>query len=206
MASLSHVRRALLLATIASLLVLPCIQLPAQATFGATGCATLLGVRQCVYKQPTVDVKYGWDGTVGNQIPDLDLAYDWIAKNVYDPTDLVFYRDLYGSTSGVDVIVADANWSSNGFYAWAECLPGSETGGSGKSRWCSPQKVRFNSYDLSVYGSTAAKRFMTCHETGHTVGVQHPEAPDTLTTCMRPGTWTTTNLSAAEKNQVNDAY
>lgn len=180
---------------------------PASATFGATGCSVYLGVNSCVYKTKDSDVKYGWVGTVGNQIVGLDTAFDWIGPNIYNATDLTFYRDLTGSLAGADLYVDDNNFGKNYYNGWAECLPGSSKDGSGNSRWCTPQRVRYNSYYKSTaFSTTTQKRFEACHETGHTIGLRHPVSPDTTSTCMKTGDTGVTYLSSAEKSQINANY
>jgi len=179
---------------------------PASATFGSVPCSIYMNVRQCVFLQPNMNVKYGFEGTVGNQIPGFSNAYDWAAANVYNATDLLYFRDLTGSKQNAHVYVTDFNFNDNGYYAWTECLPGSLTGGLGTNRWCYPQKLRFNSYYSAAYSTTAKKRAEACHETGHAVGLRHPVAPNTTNTCMHTGMNSTTHLSAAEKSQINSHY
>ncbi|MDA8237359.1 MAG: zinc-dependent metalloprotease [Chloroflexi bacterium] len=53
------------------------------------------------------------------------------------------------------------------------------------------------------------QRYIACHELGHTIGLQHPAAGETLVTCMRSATITPkyvptyTTTSSVERTQVD---
>lgn len=125
---------------------------------------------------------------LGNQIANLDDNMEWVINNVYDPTDLVAYRDE--SDLYPDVVVADADFDDMGFIAWVVCdsentgTGGSRSGGTG---WCRGQRLRYNSFYSGYYDTYQERRHVACHELGHTVGLTHPSGEhvsDNGTTCM----------------------
>jgi hypothetical protein len=165
------------LATVCGLVLVP---IPALATnFGAEGnCGYLTGnsssnpVTQCVsrannsYHAVRLDV-------VGNQWAGMDTAVIDSLATDYNPLDLMAYvsqTDPYP-----DVIVYDLDYGSDGFAAWVDC-PANNTGigGSGSTRWCRGQILRFNgSYESQWINAAWAREGLACHELGHTVGLRH---------------------------------
>jgi len=54
------------------------------------------------------------------------------------------------------------------------------------TRWCRPQRLYYNTYyEAGYFPDPNPKRYIACHELGHTIGLRHPRAGETLVTCMR---------------------
>ena len=86
-------------------------------------------------------------------------------------TDLTTRR--YTSSPTLDVLVTDSNYGFNNILGWVECLPGSATSGSHPYRRCDKQKLRLNGSYASLITTWQARRSLSCHEIGHTVGLRH---------------------------------
>ncbi len=118
------------------------------------------------------------------------------------------------STKDVEVLLA--NQPSIQALAYTACAAGADYGGSdaNHTRWCRPQRFVYNTfYAASHFPTDNNKRYIACHELGHTIGLQHPypspsEPPQT---CMKSATITPkyvptyTTTSTVERAQV-DAY
>lgn len=167
-------RRSLLIAA-ATLLVAPVTVDATASNFGSTSCSG--DPANCVSLANNVYHAIRWHGQVGNQIPGIDDAVLWSVANNYNPTDLIAYRDE--SDPLPDVWVHDYNYRQlNGIAAWVVC--GSDntgTGGAHPNRWGRGQHLRYNSwyytYWTGIYDTPSQRRFMACHELGHTVGLRH---------------------------------
>lgn len=169
--------------------------------FGSTTCNGL--PRNCISLAFDSDVTYRWAGTIGNQVPGIGAAVNYTAQNQYNPTDL-YYKPLSGT---IDVIIGDADYPQYvSKAAWVECPVGATQGSAGNPlRWCIGQRIRFNgSAPGSGSYSTFELRHLACHEMGHTVGLQHYT---TTSSCMSPSTtWTSAQLNAADRANINNWY
>ena len=128
---------------------------------------------------------------------------------MYDPTDLVAYRD--DADQYPDVIVYDFNYGDNGRVGWAECPEGNTgTGGSGNLRWCRGQRVRFNEfYEASDFDTATRRRRIACHELGHTLGLRHYDAyhgSDASCTANPPANAGDSITSHERSDHINDWY
>lgn len=98
-----------------------------------------------------------------------------------------------------DVIVKDIELEDNGDIGYTRCArttgnevdEGVQYGGSADdhTRWCRPQVVVFDTtYDRTPtstkmgYGTQKLRRWLSCHELGHTFGLRHRN--DTYNSCM----------------------
>jgi hypothetical protein len=182
---------------------------PAQASnFGSTSCGG--SPTNCVSLTNNIWHVIRWDGQVGNQIPNIDEAVLWALSNVYNPTDLVAYRDE--SDSLPDVWVHDFDYGyNNGVVGWVVCSSDNTgTGGSHPNHWCRGQHARFNAYFYyNYYGffdTDAQSRNVACHELGHTLGLRH--RTDTRSSCM----WTyagdggASTLDSHDRSHINGTY
>lgn len=93
--------------------------------------------------------------------------------------------------------------------------PGVRYGGSdaNHTRLCYPQLFEYNlTYEAGFFSTDNAKRYIACHELGHTIGLQHPAAGETTVTCMKSATITPkyvptyTTISAVERQQIAAYY
>lgn len=151
----------------------------------------------------------------GNQIPGIGNAIVSVLANVYDPTDLVAYRDEDDPLP--DVRIIDHNYGRTGLVAWAVC-PGDNTGtgGSHPNRWCRGQYVRFNRSYPEFYSTDFERRRLACHELGHTLGLRHRNTPIvvepefTIWGCMHEDVAWRSGVSADidnhHRNHINNHY
>jgi hypothetical protein len=99
-----------------------------------------------------------------------------------------------------DVEVRLTNAGANNALSWTQCAgpvgSGTQHGGSDAShtRWCRPQLIYYNTYYATGYFPTDnPKRYIACHELGHTIGLRHWQSnggTEPSTTCMRTATIT----------------
>lgn len=151
---------------------------PAFATnFGATS-ASSCGYTQgnsgpspatnCVSKanNATHAVRYS---TLGNQWTGIDAATTGRISSVYNP--ISGFTAYVTTTDPVpDVWVYDLYYGTTGIIAWVDCpASNSGVGGSGTSRWCRGQILRYN----ATYQNYAVGSQIACHELGHTIGLRH---------------------------------
>lgn len=127
----------------------------------------------------------------------------WIMANRFSvQTDVNMYQGLDFSDN--DARIYDYLYGSNGFWAWTICPTGSAKGGVDPDRWCRPQEVRYNlTYYAEAYNTEAKRRYVACHELGHTVGLR--EAGSTAD-CMWAWSVVTYNLSADHISHINAQY
>ena len=103
--------------------------------------------------------------------------------------------------SGYDVEVLLVNAGANNILAWTQCqgavgAPGMAYGGSDTlhTRWCRPQKFFYNTfYAAGYFPDDPPKRYIACHELGHTIGLRHWQSnggSEPSSTCMRTATIT----------------
>lgn len=145
-------------------------------TFGAVVCDTSLA-SQCVADN---GVHQWYTIQVASSI---DTAMNWVDTNVFDP--VVGVTMLENSFDVADLHVYDGTYGTNGFRAWITCNLGAEYGGSGENRWCKAQKISFNNGSYpGEYNLSAKRKFVACHEVGHSLGLHHPTNADSVS-CMR---------------------
>lgn len=94
------------------------------------------------------------------------------------------------STGNADVQVYEQNIGP-GIRGYTTCQIGASFGETGKNEWCRPQFIYLNNYyeDSEWNVSGAKRKWLACHELGHTLGLQHPEAFHAQhydDSCMRP--------------------
>lgn len=192
--------------------------LPASAgNFGAEGdCGYLTGnsasspVTVCVSKANNIYHAVRLD-VVGNQWVGMDIAVKDSLSSDYDPLDLRAYVDQ--TDPYPDVIVYDYDYGDNGYAGWADC-PANNTGigGSGATRWCRGQIVRFNgSYESRWINAAWAREGLACHELGHTVGLRHADSGSGCLTHPAPYNtaylfYQNPYLRQHDKDHVNASY
>ena len=126
----------------------------------------------------------------------------WSRDNVYGTTDL----DTYTGTFEVhDVVATSGDYGVNGLVAWANCPGGATVSGSHPNQTCYGQSLAFNQNSTysAYYDTENERRYVTCHELGHTVGLQHQS---TYTSCLNSGNYSITYISSHEEDHINDYY
>jgi len=103
-----------------------------------------------------------------NQLSATRYASNW----VYDPVTEVDTTEV-SSASGVDLIVRDWTSDNSDAWAWVECDQGAAYGGTDPRRWCRPQVLRYDLSDTIRYDEVFERRYMACHEMGHSLGLRH---------------------------------
>lgn len=167
---------------------------PAEALFGATICA---GVDDPFLPSPANCVSVGNNYTHTYQLVGVrsDIATSFRSMVAdYDSTDLVVYE-----RDPADVIVMDNSYGSNGLVGWVNCPPSATTGSIGPTRWCYGQYLRFNLSYPTYLDTSAERQRYSCHEFGHTVGLNHNNG----TTCLNN---TAQVISSTERSEINGFY
>jgi hypothetical protein len=174
-------------------------------TFGAIVCDTSLA-SQCVADN---GVHQWYTIQVASSIYN---TMNWVDSNVFDPVAGVTM--LENGFEVADLHIYDGTYGTNGFRAWITCNLGAEYGGSGANRWCKAQKISFNNGSYpGEYNLAAKRRYVSCHEVGHSLGLHHSGDPDSVS-CMRDlalGSSTSayegrTNLNPHDHNHLEDQY
>jgi hypothetical protein len=86
--------------------------------------------------------------------------------------------------------------------AWTKCDSPATYGGSNANhtRWCRPQLFVWNTrWEADYYPTSDNKRYVACHELGHTIGLQHPRASETDPTCMKSATMSPKYIPSKKK-------
>jgi hypothetical protein len=145
-------------------------------TFGAVICDGSLA-SQCV-----ADDWLHWY-YISNLSGAMENSTAWVAANVYDPIqEIGMIETTVGSNA--DVMLTEGSYGLNGYRGWTQCDSNATYGGSGVGRWCKAQLIRFNSGAYpGEFNVAAERRFVICHEVGHTLGLHH-RTGDTIS-CMK---------------------
>jgi hypothetical protein len=147
-----------------------------------------------------------------NVTTNLVSATHWAMDNVYTPDTVITMISTDGDD--YDVRVFDNDYGDNGLFAWVNCPPGADEGGTNPNRWCHGQTLQYNLNATVAYGSDTQmeRRSRACHELGHTVGLQHTSND---ASCMQryhedgwmdPGPNRSTTLSNHDENHINGYY
>jgi hypothetical protein len=118
-------------------------------------------------------------------------------------------------TPRTDVVVFAADHGANGAAGWVYCPASAPQGLSAAGdRWCQRQELHFNlnARYAGYFGDGASRRYMACHELGHTIGLRHwgnPPRSDgpRAATCMNPDTPDgPAALAPSDRTRINDYY
>ena len=173
----------------------------AANTFGAVTCNTDLS-SQCVSNNGAHYYRY-ISLTSG-----MESAATWVFTNTYDPiTDVVANETT--DVDLTDVWLTDGSYGTNGYRAWVKCAETATYGGSGVGRWCKAQGVWLNNGEYpGEYDTYAERRFVACHEVGHSLGLHHSSD---VASCMKdlPLNYSGTyeyNLTTHDETHLTDWY
>lgn len=61
-------------------------------------------------------------------------------------------------------------------WGYTGCEDDATKGGSDPARWCHAQVLVFDKSNESSWDTTSRRRFLACHELGHTLGLRHRSA------------------------------
>jgi len=163
---------------------------------------------ECVANDAYHAVYVNVSGSYGTQVR-------WAMANYTSVAPPVQMYEIYPPALDKDVEVLLTNAGANGALAWTQCASGATYGGSDAShtRWCRPQRFYYNTYyEAGYFPTDNPKRYIACHELGHTIGLQHPAAGEPTATCMTSATITPkyvptyTTTSSLERSQVYAYY
>lgn len=133
--------------------------------------------------------------------PQVD-AMRWSFTNDYDPVPYVATSE--GACDGnEDVRVVD-RYEQAGSWGHTECEPDADNGGVDPRMWCRAQLLVYDQAYESDWNTTHRRRFVACHELGHTLGLRHRPASSG---CMNNDeTSYPTNLPTHERTHLEVAY
>lgn len=136
-------------------------------------------------------------------------ATNWALDTQYEPLANI-ETHISDDPSIVDVVVKDVDYEDNGWWGWTKCSTDPDTvyGGSpdDHTRWCRPQVLFYNIFHNtpSEFGTEYRRKWLACHEVGHTLGLRHR---DSATTCMEEWDGDGPNtLAGHEQTQLEGSY
>jgi len=132
----------------------------------------------------------------------------------YEPTDLDTTVLASDPGQNVDVRAYDGYYGSNGAWAWTQCDPNATYGGdsSNHTRYCRPQLIFYNYTYGGSWDSYFGRRYVTCHEVGHTVGLRHSSndglglGDNNGASCMYPDVLMADQLDSHDRSHVDSYY
>ena len=129
-------------------------------------------------------------------------ATRYAAVNIYDPVaDVAVVEQTNGLN--VDLIVQDGNFDVEGVWAWTACAPNATYGGSDPTRWCRPQRLRYDLTDAGAFDTLSERRYVACHEFGHSFGLRHST---NQSSCLFPNQATSTVIVSHDATELNARY
>ncbi|HEX7165879.1 MAG TPA: hypothetical protein VF230_02750 [Acidimicrobiales bacterium] len=162
-----------------------------------------------------------YNGVINKQDPNPHTFYysaltdsvrihqDWAQNSVYGPTS-IDTTTLSTASSATDVVVYDENYSTFCGQAWHPQPPNvAATVGLAvcvsltSANTCEKHEVRYDLswWDLQVADNNLARRTVSCHEIGHTVGLKHENpAPNT---CIHQGQFQSDNINWHDLAHIN---
>ena len=122
--------------------------------------------------------------------------------SVYDPVaDIAAVEQA--SATNVDVIVQADTYDVDRVWAWTTCATGATYGGSDPARWCRPQLIRYDLSDGSAFDTLTERRYVACHEFGHSFGLRHSS---NQSSCLFPNQATSAVIVSHDVNERNAHY
>lgn len=134
----------------------------------------------------------------GNQL----VASRYASDSVFDPVADVDTVERSDNVN-VDLLVYDSTYVS-GFWAWTRCQTGATPQGTDPNKWCRPQELRYNNgTHPSRYDTLTERRYLACHEMGHSLGLRHS---GNTASCMFPDTAVSIGLASHDTGELNAQY
>jgi hypothetical protein len=162
--------------------------------FGSSNCGADLELSNCVANNKDHQLHY-------YQLQSGQLnASRWVMENVYAPTQLNYFET---TISNADAIVYDFTFGLTGWWGVTYCGTGASQGGTDPDRWCRPFTVQYNLSYPGVFDTQADRRYIACHELGHSVGLR--DLSDGAT-CMDDTQIVHQFLSAHQIGDINAQY
>lgn len=110
----------------------------------------------------------------------------WVLNNVVAPTDISLAAEQATPTSNTDVVYQEANYVG-GFCGFTWHSAGNLIGYTYCASLSGQRCQRFNIYidqSWEVNVTNTSRRWIACHESGHSLGLTHPTSSSPTTTCM----------------------
>jgi hypothetical protein len=153
-----------------------------------------------VYISPVSGVPYTLYQALGDSI---DQDYDSLAE-------VTAVQDLSYNTYQTDAVIYGANINSNWEIAFSYCHAGGQTA-LDNVRYhmsCRPQYIIYqNNPDANAcWNDPLCAAHYACHELGHTLGLQHPDALYTPDSCMGYNHQDPTNLRPHDQLHLINCY
>jgi hypothetical protein len=162
--------------------------------FGSSDCGPDLELSNCVANNRDHQLHY-------YQLLDpQENASKWVMNNVYAPTDVNYFQT---TISNADAIVYDFTFGMTGWWGVTYCGSGAAEGGTDPNRWCRPFTVQYNLSATHVFDSVADRRYIACHELGHSLGLR--DVADGAT-CMDDTEIVHSFLSTHQIADINGQY
>lgn len=136
------------------------------SNFGSE-CATFNGVATCVSLGNNSVHNFYFGNVEVNQ----RVAVSWVSLNVYNPTDV--NTSETPNADYADVRVWDSTYGLNNIWGWVDCPSHCPKTGSHPNRTGFRQELRFNLSYPNAFDTQFERRYMACHEFGHTLGLRH---------------------------------
>lgn len=164
---------------------------PATTNFGSSyehGCHADSS-SQCKANDRNHGVYVNVTGSYGVQVR-------WAMANYTSVAPPINMFEVYPPALDKDVEVLAVNRNDVDALAWTACMgapgaSGMQYGGleTSHTRWCRPQRFYYNVYyEAGYFPEDNPKRYIACHELGHTIGLRHRRSGEPSATCMVPAT------------------
>lgn len=136
-----------------------------------------------------------------NPRSDIYNSFETIVESEYDDRTQLVVNETYFENA--DVNVFDSDYGDFNVWGWVWCPNTSWTSGSHPNKACRPQYLRFNLFYASAFNTAFERRYMACHEFGHTLGLRHT---DNTSSCMKADVATSDALRTHDIDIINDVY
>ncbi len=165
------------------------------SNFGSE-CAVVNGVSTCVSLANNAVHNYYFGSVEVNQ----RAAVNWVSLNVYNPTDV---NTSETPNSDTDVRVWDNTYGLNNIWGWVDCPSHCYKTGGHPNKTGYRQELRFNLSYPNAFDSQFERRYMACHEFGHTLGLRHNGNSGS---CMYANVATSNVLDSHDVSHLNAQY